>query len=72
MNAEPDQFANVRDILPPGSIPLHAVRVVQFLTPDGDVSMDFTFDGVERVVTTIGLLAWVQHQCIHLGCTETP
>jgi hypothetical protein len=57
---EEDDFSGVADLIPDGAVPIHSVRIVEFLDEEGEPQLRFKVDGDVRLATTIGVLAIVQ------------
>lgn len=60
-----DEFEHVRDILPDAAMPLHAVRIVEFIDANGNTRAKFVVDGDVRIGTVLGTLAIVTHHYQH-------
>ena len=60
MSDEDEDFSGVMDLVPEGGMPVHAIRIVEYLDSDGEPGLRFKVDGDVRLTTTIGTLAVVQ------------
>ena len=52
----PDDFLPSDDLIPDGSILLHGVFVVEYLTPDGDSRYTVEAFGTSRTAESVGLV----------------
>jgi hypothetical protein len=51
-----EAFAGVEDLLPDRAVPISSIRIVRFLTEDGDYDLRLKADGDENLATSIGVL----------------
>jgi len=57
----PEDFSGVSDMIPDGAVPVHAIRIVEFVDADGVMDMAMRVDGEVPLKDTVGVLEIVKH-----------
>lgn len=60
-----DEFAAVRDMVPPGCMPVSAIRVIEVTMPEGESGVILSSVGLDRKTDRLGLLAFAMNQINH-------